>query len=44
MNTQNGTPINVGIDTSQDQLDIYVRPQGDYFSHPNTPAGARAAV
>jgi transposase len=44
MNTQNGTPINVGVDTSQDQLDIYVRPLGDYFSHPNTPQGAKAAV
>lgn len=44
MNTQNGIPINVGIDTSQDQLDIYVRPLGDYFSHPNTPQGAKAAV
>lgn len=44
MNTQNNTQINVGIDTSQSQLDIYVRPSGDFFSHPNTPNGVKAAV
>lgn len=44
MKNQNGTPVNVGIDTSQDQLDIYVRPLGEYFSFPNTPQGAKEAV
>ena len=44
MNTQKDTQINIGIDTSQTQLDIYVRPVGTFFSHPNTPRGAREAV
>ena len=44
MNTQNNTQINVGIDTSQSQLDIYVRPSGHYTSYPNTPLGVKAAV
>ncbi|MEM8564339.1 MAG: IS110 family transposase [Pseudomonadota bacterium] len=44
MNHHNLTPINIGIDTSQDQLDIYVRPLGEYFSYPNTPQGAKDAV
>lgn len=41
MKPQNGTPIYVGIDTSQDQLDVFVRPTGEFFSHPNTPQGAK---
>tara|TARA_B110000503_G_C7079275_1_gene384413 strand:+ start:272 stop:865 length:594 start_codon:yes stop_codon:yes gene_type:complete len=44
MNAQHHTPINVGIDTSQDQLDIYVRPLGEFFSYPNSPQGAKDAV
>jgi transposase len=44
MNQLNGTPVNVGIDTSQTQLDIYVRPLGNFFSHPNTPQGAKDAT
>ena len=44
MDIQIGTPINIGIDTSKDQLDIYVRPLGEYFSYPNTPQGAKDAV
>ncbi|MEM6583930.1 MAG: IS110 family transposase [Pseudomonadota bacterium] len=44
MNHHNHTPINIGIDTSQDHLDIYVRPLGEYFSYPNTPQGAKDAV
>lgn len=44
MNMKNGTQVNVGIDTSQDQLDIYVRPVGEFFSHPNSAQGAKAAV
>jgi len=44
MNNITQVEINVGIDTSQSQLDIYVRPIGDYFSVENTPEGARQAV
>lgn len=44
MNTHHNTLINVGIDTSKDQLDIYVRPMGTFFSHPNTPQGAKEAA
>jgi transposase len=44
MNTPNSTQTNIGIDTSQDQLDIYVRPLGEFFSHPNSPQGAKEAV
>jgi len=44
MNTQNGTPVNIGIDTSQDQLDIFVRPSGEFFSFPNSPQGATEAA
>lgn len=44
MNTKKDTQINIGIDTSQSQLDIYVRPVGTFFSHPNTPQGAREAA
>ena len=44
MNTQNGTPVNIGIDTSQDQLDIFVRPSGEFFSVPNSPQGATEAA
>ncbi len=41
MNTQE---INIGIDTSQTQLDIYVRPLGQFFSVENTPSGIIEAV
>ena len=44
MKNPNHTPVNVGIDTSQDQLDIYVRPLDEFFSFPNSPQGAKAAV
>mgnify|MGYP001040311682 CR=1 FL=1 len=44
MNTQNNTQINVGIDTSQSQLDVYVRPSGRFFSHPNNPDGIKALI
>jgi transposase len=44
MNAQHHTPIKFGIDTSQDQLDIYVRPLGEFFSYPNSPQGAKDAV
>jgi hypothetical protein len=44
MNTLNGTETNIGIDTSQKQLDIYVRPSGEFFSYPNRPLGAGEAL
>lgn len=44
MHTNTSKEINIGIDTSQSQLDIYVRPNGTFFSHPNTPQGASEAV
>ena len=44
MNIKTQVEINVGIDTSQSQLDIYVRPTGDYFSVENTPEGAKKAA
>lgn len=44
MNKKNHTEVNIGIDTSRTQLDIYVRPCGDYFSVENTPKGAKEAA
>ncbi|MEM1145563.1 MAG: IS110 family transposase [Pseudomonadota bacterium] len=44
MNNTKETPINVGIDTSQDQLDVVVRPCGTYLQFPNSPQGAREAA
>src|SRR5210317_2115598 len=44
MNIKTQVEINIGIDTSQSQLDIYVRPTGEYFSVENSPAGAEKAV
>jgi transposase len=44
MNREHPTEINIGIDTSQAQLDVYVRPIGEYFSVDNTPTGAKAAA
>lgn len=41
MNTQE---INVGIDTSSKQLDIYVRPTGQFFSVSNDAPGIKDAV
>jgi transposase len=41
MNKNNHTEVNIGIDTSQSQLDIYVRPTGEYFSVENNPKGAK---
>ena len=40
----NSSEINVGIDTSSTQLDIYVRPSGQYFSVSNDPIGFKEAV
>lgn len=36
--------INVGIDTSKTQLDIYIRPLGDYFSVENNLKGIKVAL
>ena len=44
MDTPDQNEINIGIDTSQSVLDIYVRPQGDYQSFENNPEGIRAAI
>jgi transposase len=44
MNSQKHNETNIGIDTSQEQLDIYVRPSGEYFSCPNSTAGADDAA
>ena len=41
MNKKIHTEVNIGIDTIQTQLDIYVRPCGDSFSVENTAKGAR---
>ena len=44
MNTSINNEINIGIDTSQTQLDIYVRPNGDFQSFANTPEGIKQAL
>ena len=36
--------INIGVDTGKAQLDIFVRPVGEYFSVPNDAAGVRDAI
>ena len=40
----NNPEINVGIDTSSKQLDIYVRPNGQFFSVSNDTQGVKTAV
>ena len=40
----NANPINIGIDTSQSQLDIYVRPNDIFFSVANDPDGIQTAL
>lgn len=40
----NNPEINVGIDTSSQQLDIYVRPTGQFFSVRNDAAGIKDAI
>jgi transposase len=44
MNTQNDNEINVGIDTGQAMLDVYVRPLGEFESFENNAVGIRAAI
>ena len=36
--------INVGIDTSKDKLDIYIRPLGEYFVVENNQQGVKEAI
>jgi transposase len=36
--------INVGVDTGKKQLDIYIRPIGDYFTVANTEKGIKEAI
>ncbi len=40
----NTAEINVGIDTSKTQLDIFIRPVGDFFSVENTQQGIKEAL
>ena len=44
MNTLNNNEINIGIDTSSTQLDIYIRPTGEYRSFSNRTEGIKEAV
>ncbi len=44
MNTQDHNEINVGIDTGQVMLDVYVRPLGEFQSFENNVKGIRAAI
>jgi len=44
MNFDNFSETNVGIDTGQAMLDIYVRPLGDFQSFENNAEGIRAAI
>ena len=40
----NTSEINVGIDTSSKQLDMYVRPTGQFFSVNNDTSGIKEAI
>ena len=44
MNQHYKSPVNVGIDTSKTQLDIFIRPLGETFSVDNTEKGVKEAV
>ena len=44
MNTVAQSPINVGVDVSQSQLDIYIRPLDIFRSFPNSDNGIAKAV
>jgi len=44
MNTLDHSEINIGIDTSQAALDVFVRPQGQFQSFDNTTEGIKAAI
>ena len=40
----NNQEINVGIDTGKHQLDIYIRPLGEYFTVTNDAKGVKEAI
>lgn len=44
MNTIDHSETNIGIDTSQSALDVFVRPGGHFHSFENTPDGIKAAI
>ncbi len=44
MNTIDHSEINIGIDTSQAVLDVFVRPQGQFQSFENTTEGIKSAI
>lgn len=44
MNMQDNNEINIGIDTGQAMLDIYVRPIGEFLAVENNPEGIRKAI
>jgi hypothetical protein len=44
MNTQNDNEVNIGIDTGQTTLDLYVRPIGEFLSVENSAGGIRQAI
>ena len=44
MNTKEHNETNIGIDTSQTTLDIFVRPMGVFQSFDNKPDGIKAAI
>ncbi|WP_288944065.1 IS110 family transposase [uncultured Marinobacter sp.] len=44
MNPINSSEINVGIDTGQTYLDVYIRPSGEFETFQNNPDGIRKAI
>ena len=44
MKTSKNNEINVGVDTGKAQLDVFVRPVGEYFTVPNNSTGILEAV
>ncbi|WP_226705234.1 IS110 family transposase, partial [Microbulbifer elongatus] len=44
MNHSQNNEVNVGIDTGKTQLDIYIRPLGEYFTVSNDAKGVREAI
>lgn len=44
MNHSQDNEVNVGIDTGKTQLDIYIRPFGEYFTVSNDAKGVREAI
>ena len=44
MNTSQQPEINIGIDTSTTQLDIYIRPHGHFESFENNAQGIQKAI